>query len=116
MPKRLIVVYDLSRYLFKDYATFIITIILLLTGWRTLNTLEILSLYLQRYRLLAPLFRRLTPPTFLEHSLKDVSLQKKLAKEFKHLMLDATLLGLLMLDLALLYRARSVLGRLWAVQ
>lgn len=45
MPKRVQVIYDLFRFLFKDYATIIITFILLITGWRTLNTLEILLLY-----------------------------------------------------------------------
>ena len=45
MPKRVQVIYDLFRFIIKDYATIIITIILLVTGWRTLNTLEILLLY-----------------------------------------------------------------------
>lgn len=45
MPKRVQVVYDFIRYIIKDYATIVITIILLVTGWKTLNTLEILYLY-----------------------------------------------------------------------
>ena len=45
MPKRVQVIYDLFRFLVKDYSTVVITVILLITGWRTINTLEILALY-----------------------------------------------------------------------
>jgi len=51
MPKRVQVVYDLIRYLVKDYLTIVITIVLLGTIWRTLNTLEILGTYAMRYRI-----------------------------------------------------------------
>lgn len=45
MPKRVQVIYDLFRFLVKDYSTVVITVILLITGWRTINTLETLALY-----------------------------------------------------------------------
>jgi len=45
MPKRARVIYDFLRFVTKDYATILITLVLLVTGWRTINTLEILALY-----------------------------------------------------------------------
>jgi len=44
-----------------------------------------------------------------------VSLQKKLAKEFKHLLIDASMLLILLLTLLMGFRARSVTSRLRAV-
>jgi hypothetical protein len=67
LPKRAEIIYDLFRYLIKDYLTILITIVLLATGWRTINTLEILYDYAQRYKSGEVNF-------MLEYKLKDVSL------------------------------------------
>ena len=41
MPKRLQVAVMLFYYIFTDILTLVFTILLLITGWRALNTLEI---------------------------------------------------------------------------
>ncbi len=74
MPKRALVIYDLFRFLIKDYLTIAITIILLVTGWRTLNTLEILFLYSQRHSYLFFLTKDRKEGAVLDYSIKDVSL------------------------------------------
>lgn len=77
MPKRVQVVYDLFRYLIKDYLTILITLVLVVTMWRAINTLEIMYLYGQRYKLLQKLafWRRSNAQNkeFLDYQLKDIS-------------------------------------------
>lgn len=108
MPKRARVIYDLFRYLIKDYLTLAITMILLVTFWRTINTLEILYDYAQRYRKGGASF-------MLEYKLKDVSLQKRLFLEFRHLLRDFIVLFIFILTLLMLHRAKSVIKRIKGV-
>jgi hypothetical protein len=68
------VVYDLVRFLFKDYGTLLITVVLLVTVWRTLNTLEILYLYGQRHSYLRCLCSKRHSKEFVDYQIKDVSL------------------------------------------
>ncbi len=105
LPKRAEIIYDLFRYLVKDYLTILITILLLVTGWRTINTLEILYDYAQRYRTGGVSF-------MLEYKLKDVSLQKRLYKEFRYLLRDFVLLCLLIISILLIHRAKSLIKRI----
>ncbi len=72
MPKRLQVVYNLIRYLVKDYLTMLITVILLGTLWRTLNTLEILGTYALRYRIFRCCCKK--QAEVVDFSVKDISL------------------------------------------
>lgn len=52
---------------------------------------------------------------FVEYSIKDISLQKKVAKEFKHLCLDFGLLLLVILSLLMINRAKPLYSRLRGV-
>lgn len=108
MPKRARVIYDLFRYLVKDYLTLAITMVLLVTFWRTINTLEILYDYAQRYRKGGASF-------MLEYKLKDVSLQKRLFLEFRNLLRDFIVLFIFILTLLMLHRAKSVIKRIKGV-
>ena len=108
MPKRARVIYDLFRYLVKDYLTLAITLVLLVTFWRTINTLEILYDYAQRYRKGGVSF-------MLEYKLKDVSLQKRLFLEFRNLLRDFIVLFIFILTLLMLHRAKSVIKRIKGV-
>jgi hypothetical protein len=75
MPKRVQVAYDLLRFLIKDYLTILITVVLLCTGWRAINTLEILYTYSNRHSLLRCCKRATAQEKLLtDHSIKDVSL------------------------------------------
>jgi hypothetical protein len=105
LPKRAEIIYDLFRYLVKDYLTIVITIVLLVTGWRTINTLEILYDYAQRYKTGGASF-------MLEYKLKDVSLQKRLAKEFRNLIRDFFLLCFMIISILLIHRAKSLIKRI----
>ena len=80
-PKRIIVAVDLFNFIISDYTTIAMTLILLVTLWRTLNTIEILQLYYRQRKTEDDNER-----DFLDQVIKDKSLQKKISKEFLELL------------------------------
>lgn len=114
MPKRVRVVYDLMRYIFKDYGTIVMVGLLIGTVWRALNTLELIWIYAQRYSLVKRFFKP-SAEAVLDSSIKDLSLQLKLTKEFILLLRDVSLFFLLMIDIIMIYRAKSVVSRLQGI-
>ena len=116
MPKRIKVLYDLIRYLFKDYLTIVITLVLLATFWRTLNTLEILGTYAMRYKFCRCCCKSKNSDV-IDYSVKDISFQLKLYREFVLLLRDLLfLLPTLVLTFVLIIRAKSLCVRLRRVQ
>ena len=107
LPKRAQVISNLFKFLVKDYLTLLIIAVLLATLWRALNTLEILYDYAQRYKK--------GNSFLLDYKLKDISLQKRIAREFRYLLRDLLMLLVMIMTLAMVHRAGRLLGRLKGV-
>jgi hypothetical protein len=91
----------------------VITLVLLCTLWRTLNTLEIIGSYAMRYRIFRCCCCMKRKAEAVDYSLKDLSFQMKLWREFKLLLRDLLLLLPIMLfTFALLVRSKSLFLRL----
>ena len=117
MPKRVQVLYNLIRYLVKDYLTLVITAILLATLWRTLNTLEILGTYALRYKLFRCFCCKKKQAELVDFSVKDISAQMKLYREFMHLLRDLlVLLPIMFLTFLFMIRAKPLYLRLRRMQ
>ena len=97
-------IYNLFRFLVKDYLTIFMTLFLIVTVWRTINTLEILYDYAQRYRKGGGFI--------IDFKLKDLSLQKRLYIEFRNLLRDIIFLVIFILTIAMIHRANQTIGRL----
>lgn len=117
MPKRVQVLYNLIRYIVKDYLTIVISAILLLTLWRTLNTLEILGTYALRYKIFRSCCCKKKHAELVDFSVKDISFQMKLYREFVHLLRDLlVLLPIMILTFFFMIRAKPLYLRLRRIQ
>ncbi len=102
IPKRIEIVSKMLTYLIKDYLTIIGCMILIITVWRSINTLEII------YDCITDSFDN---ANFKNH-IKNQSFQMRIWKEIKRLIRDFFLIFILILSFLLIHRSKNLLLRL----
>ena len=97
-PKRIIAIELLFKNVIRNYLTIILSIILIITLWRSLDTIGVLFNFLKR-----KLTRNNQQKEYLESLLKDKCLKDIIFKEFYLLITDIIFLILLILTLLMVF-------------
>ncbi|CDW72139.1 UNKNOWN [Stylonychia lemnae] len=107
VPKRVQVVGQLIMYIAIDYLTVFLSIILVVTGWRAVNTIEFWFNHF-RYRF----SKNHEVKQFMETIIKDKSLVGQILNEFKQLLIDSFFFTLTLLVIIQVRRVKSLKLRL----